>query len=131
MWKSQKRNTAKILSVRPRRALAVRRPAVSATPLCAADRGKTDSLLPECWHHIFLVFLQRIFLISAHEIDVELSNARLSQRMEFLDVRLRRSEQAEAIRNVIRDEIRVIAADFTMMKVIVLLPAADIGSERC
>ena len=39
----------------------------------------------------FLVFLERIFFVSAHQINIELSNSCFPQPMQFLDVRLCRT----------------------------------------
>src|SRR5258708_37774973 len=80
--------------------------------------------------HILVILLQRIFLISAHKINIELSNSRASQRAKFFNVRFSRTKQAEAINHFIGNEIRVAAAHFAMMKVIILPLVAYIRGQR-
>src|ERR1700692_2120892 len=73
--------------------------------------------LPKNRQHFLLILLQRIFLISAHKINIELSNSRASQRAKFFNVRFSRTKQAEAVSHIIRHEVAVAAVDLAMMKV--------------
>src|ERR1035441_6941468 len=84
---------------------------------------------PKNRQHILLISFQRIFLISAHKINVELSNSHASQRTNLFNVRFSRTKQTEAINHFIGNEIRVAAVDFTMMKVIVLPAVAYIRGQ--
>src|SRR5271154_3842204 len=106
----------------------VRRVFETKVPKIQAKRRMLS--LPEVRQHILLVCLQSIFLISAHKINIELSNSRASQRVNLFDVCLGGTEQAEAIRYFIRHEVTVAAVDFAMMKVIVLAAIAYIRGER-
>src|SRR3979490_328339 len=74
---------------------------------------------PKNRQHFLLILLQRVFLISTHKINIELSNSRASQRVKFFNVGFSRTEQAEAVCHFIRHEVAVAAVDFAMMKVIV------------
>src|SRR5260370_12454327 len=76
--------------------------------------------LPKSRQYILLVALQCILLISAHKINIELSNSRASQRAKFFNMRRGGTEQAEAVCHLIRHEVPIAAVDFAMMKVIVL-----------
>src|SRR5258708_36591804 len=62
--------------------------------------------------HILIILLQRIFLISAHKINIELSNSRASQPAKFFNVRFGRTKQAEAVCHFIRHEVPVAPAAF-------------------
>src|ERR1700730_14809728 len=85
--------------------------------------------LPKNRQHFLLILLQRIFLISAHKINIELSNSRPSQRAKFFNVRFSRTKQAKAVCHLIRHEVPVAAVDFAMMKIIVLAAIAYIRSQ--
>src|SRR5713101_4745912 len=85
--------------------------------------------LPKNRQHFLLILLQRIFLISAHKINIELSNSRASQRAKFFNVRFSRTKQAKAVCHFIRDEVTVAAVDFAMVKVIVLPAVAYIRGQ--
>src|ERR1700731_4650893 len=85
--------------------------------------------LPKSRQHILLILLQRIFLISAHKINIELSNSRASQCAKFFNVRFSRTKQAKAVCHLIRDEVAITAVDFAMMKVIVLPTIAYIRGQ--
>src|SRR6202521_2793190 len=85
--------------------------------------------LPKNRQHFLLILLQRIFLISAHKINIELSNSRAGQRAKFFNVRFSWTKQAEAVCHLIRHEVPVAAVDFAMMKVIVLSAVAYIRGQ--
>src|SRR6202140_4889466 len=85
--------------------------------------------LPKNRQHILLILLQRVFLISTHKINIELSNSRASQRAKFFNVRFSRTKQAKAVCHLIRHKVAVAAVDFAMMKVIVLPAIAYVRSQ--
>src|ERR1700730_5799734 len=85
--------------------------------------------LPKNRQHLLLILLQRIFLISAHKINIELSNSRASQRTNLFNVRFSRTKQAKAVCHFIRNEVPVAAVDFAMMKIIVLSGGAYIRGQ--
>src|SRR6202140_2926406 len=85
--------------------------------------------LPKNRQHFLLILLQRVFLISTHKINIELSNSRASQRAKFFNVRFSRTKQAEAVSHIIRHEVAVAAVDFAMMKIIVLSAVAYIRGQ--
>src|SRR6266852_5006228 len=85
--------------------------------------------LPKNRQHFLLIPLQCIFLISAHKINIELSNSCASERAKFFNVRFSGTEQAEAVGHFIRHEVAVAAVDFAMMKVIVLPAVAYIRGQ--
>src|ERR1700686_1753687 len=85
--------------------------------------------LPKNRQHFLLILFQRIFLISAHQINIELSNSRASQRTKFFNVRFSRTQQAEAVCPLNRHKVAVAAVDFAMMKVIVLPAIAYVRSQ--
>src|SRR6266446_4353502 len=76
--------------------------------------------LPKNRQHFLLILLQRILFISAHKINIKLSNSRASQRANLFNVRLGGTKQAKAVCHFIRHKVPVAAVDFAMVKVIVL-----------
>src|SRR5260370_40506271 len=69
---------------------------------------------PKNRQHFLLILLQRIFLISTHKINIELSNSRASQRTNLFNVRFCGTKQAEAVSHLIRNEVAVAAVDLAM-----------------
>jgi len=74
--------------------------------------------------------LQRFLFFPAHQIDVELSDARLNQSMKLFTMCLDRTDQAKAIHYFIRHKIGVVAADLAMVLVIILPSILNVGSQR-
>src|SRR5712671_6335711 len=66
------------------------------------------------------VDLQGLFLIAAHQIDVELRDADFPQRFQFLTVLFDGADKAKAVDDLIGHKISVVAADFAMVQVVVL-----------
>src|ERR1700722_9284595 len=84
--------------------------------------------LQELRQHIPLVNLQRLLLVAAHQINIELRDTDVGQLLQLLSVRLRRADQAETINHFVRDEIGVVAANLAVM--LVIIAAAILHKRR-
>ena len=76
------------------------------------------------------VYFQRFFFVAAHQINVELRHADPSKSLKLRAMLLDRADQAESVDDFIGDEIGVVAADFAVMKIIVLTTILHEGSQR-
>src|SRR6202040_2775798 len=91
--------------------------------------GKQSSP-PKGRQHILLILLQRIFLISAHKIDIELSYSGASQPANLFNVSFGGTKQAKPISYFIGDKVAIAAVNFAMMKIIVFSAVAYIRGQR-
>ena len=76
-----------------------------------------------------LINSQRLLFFPAHQVNIELRNARPRQRLQFLPMRLRGPDQTKSIDNFIRHELRVTAIDFAMMLIVVPGSILHVGSQ--
>src|SRR6266496_307043 len=82
--------------------------------------------LLEMGQDVFAVGLQGVFLVPAHEVDVELCHAQVEQFPESATVFRNRAHYAIAIDDLIRDECGIVAADLCMVSVIVAFSIPDV-----
>src|SRR6266705_3199876 len=67
-----------------------------------------------------LVDVEGIFLVAAHEINVELGYADFAEAVQFFAMLVDGADDAEAIDDFVGDEIGVVAAHFAVVEVVVL-----------
>src|SRR4029077_8920736 len=77
------------------------------------------SFSPEPRQYLFPICFQRVLFVTTHQIHIELRNSNAGQLTKLFPVRLGRTDQAEAIHDLIRHEFRVIAVDFAMLLIVV------------
>src|SRR5262245_4277594 len=75
------------------------------------------------------VELDLLFLVAVHQVQVELVNARPLELAEFHEVLLMRTQDAEAVDDLVGHELGVRAADLGMVEVVVPLALPDVGRE--
>ncbi len=71
-----------------------------------------------------------MLFIAGHQIDVELGDAGFAKALEFFAVLFDGPDEAEAVDYFVADEIRVVAADFAMVVIVVIAAVLNEGSER-
>ena len=71
---------------------------------------------------ISTVDVERRFFVAAHQVDVELVDAESRQFAQAAPVLLDGADDAEAVHDLVRDELRVAAADFGMVAIVVARP---------
>jgi hypothetical protein len=76
------------------------------------------------------VDLERFFFLAAHQVDIELRDAYLSQAVQLLAMLLDGADDAEAIDDFVAHEIGVVAADFTVVEIVVFTAIFYKGGER-
>src|SRR5207245_10785080 len=76
-----------------------------------------------------LVDVQGFLFVAGHEVDVELSDADFAQAVELLAMFLNGTNDAEAVDDLVGNEIGIVTADFTMVEIIVLAAVFHIGRE--
>ncbi len=69
--------------------------------------------------HFPAVDVERFFFVAAHEVNVELGDADFAERVELFAMLFDRADEAETIDHFIAHEVRVVAADFTVMVIVV------------
>jgi hypothetical protein len=68
---------------------------------------------------VLFVSFERVFFITAHQINIELRHSRARERPNLFDVSFGRAKQAEAVGHFIRNEVAVAAVNLAVMQVIV------------
>src|SRR5712671_6679410 len=68
------------------------------------------------------VDVQGLLFIAAHQVDVELRDANLPQCLELFAVLFDGADKAKAIDDLVGHKISVIAADLTVVQVVILAP---------
>src|SRR4051794_26609632 len=81
------------------------------------------------WENIVAVNIESLFLVAAHEVNVELGYADFSQGFQLFAMLLDGADEAEAVDDFVGDEIGVVAADFAMVEVVVLSAVLHEGDE--
>src|SRR5580658_11152471 len=76
------------------------------------------------------VNFKSLFFFAAHQVNVELRDADAAQSLQLLAMLFDRTDQAKTVDYLISDEIGVVAANFTVMKVIVFAAILHKRSQR-
>src|SRR5206468_7166622 len=79
--------------------------------------------------NLLAVDVQCFFLLAAHQVNVELGDARVKELLESAPVLFHSPDYAEAINNLVRYKRGVVASHFGMMMVIVAFAVFDVSGE--
>src|SRR5260370_5053364 len=67
-----------------------------------------------------VVDVEGFLLVAGHEVDVELGDAYFAEAVELLAVLVDGADEAEAVDDLVADEIGVVAANFAVVEIVVL-----------
>src|SRR5215469_18674807 len=99
-------------------------------PKVGREALNSRCLLLELWDDLAEVLFERLLLFAAHQVNIELGYARLTQTFQFPAMLLGIAQNTEAVHDFIGDEIGVAGANFTVMQVIVVAAAANERGQR-
>src|ERR1035438_327537 len=109
------------------------RNSISSSPCRGATIQRPSSARfepPIVRQNLPLVHFQGFFLFPTHQINIKLRDSNAAQSFQLLPMLIDRPNQTKAVNHLIANEIGIVAADFAMMKIIVLTTILHKRSQR-
>src|SRR5712692_4684741 len=97
--------------------------------MASALRERRGGRAPDGGDDLLAVDVEDALLVTAHEVDVELTDAERGELAQFRDVLVGLADHAEAVDGLVVHECGVRGPRLGVVVIVVAGPAADVGGE--